>query len=628
MNLKKGLLIILFAISLTGISNAQNMILPDASKILQHPRILLTGGEEAMIKQSIATNPTWKKMHEAILQSADNLLEKPPIERIQIGRRLLDKSREALRRIFQLSYAWRITGDVKYFARCEKEMIAISRFTNWNPTHFLDVAEMTMAMSIGYDWLYPKLSDASRKSISEAITYKGIYPSLDPLYNSWLTATNNWNQVCNAGITYGALAVYEDHTQLAKSLIERAVKSIPTCMGEYKPDGAYPEGYGYWGYGTSFNVMFLSAIEKVFGSDFGLNNTPGFLQTGQFFENMTGATGLCFNWGDSGQGGSLSPAMFWLAQKNKDLSQLWIEKNYLKQDDYLKFTDDRLLPAVMIWGKDLPLDKVTEPKSMFWKGQGANPVCMMRTSWSDRNALFVGFKVGSASVNHGHMDIGSFVMESDGTRWASDFGMQDYESLESKGIQVFGRTQDAQRWSIFRINNRAHSTLTVDNQLQVVKGYAKIDKFFDQSGLMFAQSDLTSVYENQLASEKRGIALVDGHYVVIRDEMEATNKPTTVRWTMMTSATPVIRGNSITFSKEGHTLVMTVKTSSKIRMKTWSTEPTTNYDAPNPGKTLVGFEFQLKPNQKQTIQVQLVPGSCKVKKFDFDKMLVNWYQLK
>jgi hypothetical protein len=339
---------------------------------------------------------------------------------------------------------------------------------------------------------------------------------------------------------------------------------------------------------------------------------------------MTGATGLCFNWGDSGQGGSLSPAMFWLAQKNKDLSQLWIEKKYLKQGDYQKFTDDRLLPAVMIWGKDLPLDKVTEPKSMFWKGQGANPVCMMRTSWSDRNAIFVGFKLGSSSVNHGHMDIGSFVMEADGTRWATDFGMQDYESLESKGIQVFGRTQDAQRWSIFRINNRAHNTLTIDNQLQVVKGYAKIDRFSDQAGLMFAQSDLTAVYENQLASEKRGIALVDGQYVVIRDEMTAANKPTVVRWTMLTSATPFIRGNSITFNKEGHTMVLTVKTSSKIKMKTWSTEPTTNYDAPNPGKTLVGFEIQLKPNQKQNIQVRLVPGSCKLKKFDFDKILTNW----
>jgi hypothetical protein len=296
------------------------------------------------------------------------MMDRPPIERIQIGRRLLDKSREALRRIFQLSYAWRITGQEKYFARCEQEMLAISKFSDWNPSHFLDVAEMTMAMAIGYDWLYPQLSDESKKAIREAIVSKGIYPSLDPKYNSWLGTTNNWNQVCNAGITYGALAVWEDHTQLAKNLVERAVKSIPIAMGEYKPDGAYPEGYGYWGYGTSFNVMFLSAVEKVFGTDFGLNNTPGFLQTSWFMENMKAVSSLSFNWGDAGQGSGLNPAMFWLAQKNNDPTQLWNEKSYLEQDDYSRFTGDRLIPAVMIWGKELPLAKVTEPKALLYKG--------------------------------------------------------------------------------------------------------------------------------------------------------------------------------------------------------------------------------------------------------------------
>jgi hypothetical protein len=481
-----------------------------------------------------------------------------------------------------------------------------------------------MAVSIGYDWLYPKLSETSRNLISEAITYKGLYPSLDPKFNSWLYATNNWNQVCNAGISFGALAVFEDHPQLAKNLIERAVKSIPICMNEYKPDGAYPEGYGYWGYGTSFNVMFLSAMEKVYTNDFGLTTTPGFLLTGGFFENMSGVTPLVFNWSDSGLRGGISPAMFWLAQKNNDPSLLWIEKNYLKQENYYRFTDDRLLPAVMIWGKELQLDKITEPKSLFWKGQGANPVCMMRTSWSDKNAIFLGFKAGSASVNHAHMDIGSFVMEADGTRWASDFGMQDYESLESKGIQVFGRTQDAQRWSIFRLNNYAHNTLTIDKQLQQVNGYAKIDRSSDKPEFMFAQSNLTSVYEYQMASVRRGVAIVDKKYVVVRDELTATNKTTTVRWTMMTSATPELKGNFITFTKEGHTLTLKVNSPSKIRMKSWPTEPTNDYDAPNPGKSLVGFEFQMKPNQKQTIQVQLIPGSLKNQKLKFNKDLNSW----
>jgi hypothetical protein len=113
-------------------------------------------------------------MHEAILTECNNILNLPPVERIQIGRRLLDKSREALRRIFHLSYAWRMTGDQKYFDRCEKEMLAISKFNDWNPSHFLDVGEMTMAMAIGYDWLFPNLSAESKKIIRDAIVYKGF----------------------------------------------------------------------------------------------------------------------------------------------------------------------------------------------------------------------------------------------------------------------------------------------------------------------------------------------------------------------------------------------------------------------------------------------------------------------
>ena len=620
----KNILISLLLISFSGIGFAQQSISVKTITNKQHPRILLLNGEERQIEQSIANSPVWAKMHQTILTECDRTIGLPPIERIQIGRRLLDKSREALRRIFQLSYAYRITGQEKYFTRCEKELLTISNFSDWNPSHFLDVAEMTMAVSIGYDWLYPKLSEQSRKTIREAIVSKGLNQSLDPKYNSWLKVVNNWNQVCNAGMTYGALAVAEDYPELSKKMIDNALNTIHLPMDEYKPDGAYPEGFGYWGYGTSFNVMFLSAVEKVFSTDFGLTATPGFMQTAGFYENMTAVSSLCFNWGDSGQRGDLSPAMFWFAQRNNDPSQLWIEKRYLEKEDYSSFVSDRLFPAVMIWGKDLPLDKITAPKYNVWKGQGANPVCMMRTSWTDPNAIYLGFKVGSPSVNHGHMDIGSFIMESEGSRWATDFGMQDYESLESKGIQVFGRTQDAQRWSIFRINNRAHNTLTINDQLQQVKGYAKIDKYSDKPDFMYAVSDISSVYENQLISANRGVAIVNQKFVVVRDELVAPDKPTTVRWTMLTSATVELGKNSITLTKEGHSLILKVDSPAQVTMKTWSTEPTTNYDAPNSGKTLVGFEMQLQPNQKQEIQVLLIPGSVDAKKVKFEKELRKW----
>jgi len=215
-------------------------------------------------------------------------------------------------------------------------------------------------------------------------------------------------------------------------------------------------------------------------------------------------------------------------------------------------------------------------------------------------------------------------MESEGTRWATDLGMQDYESLESKGMSIFGRTQDAQRWSIFRLNNYSHSTLTVNNQLQLVKGYAKIDQFSDRPEMMYAISDLSTVYEGQLTSARRGVAIVDQKFVAIRDELKAPNQPTTVRWAMLTTATPELKDNSIVLTKEGHSLTLQVNSPTKVVLKTWSTDPTTTYDAPNPGKILVGFEIQLAANQKQDVQVLLIPGSVDAKNVKFEKALGNW----
>ena len=62
---------------------------------------------------------------------------------------------------------------------------------------------MTMALAIGYDWLYGYLTPSSRKAIETAIIEKGIKPSYVEEYNWFLDAGHNWNQVCNAGMTYG-----------------------------------------------------------------------------------------------------------------------------------------------------------------------------------------------------------------------------------------------------------------------------------------------------------------------------------------------------------------------------------------------------------------------------------------
>ena len=575
-----------------------------------HPRILMLKGEEEALKRTINADKAWSALHGAILTECDAMLPMPVLERIQIGRRLLDKSREGLRRVFYLAYAWRMTRQEKYLKRAEKELLALSAFSDWNPSHFLDVAEMTMAVSIGYDWLYNDLPESSRGAIKEAILKKGIEPSMDPRYNGWLKSSNNWNQVCNAGITYGALAVYEDQPDQSSALINRAVESIVLPMGDYSPNGAYPEGYAYWGYGTSFNVLFISALDKLFGQDFGLSQQPGFLKTAGYLENMTGPSGNAYNYSDSGLKGELQPAMFWFSQKLKDPSLLWTERSRLMNSEPKRHVKNRLLPAALLWSNGIGMSQIAPPNATMWVGGGKTPVALMRTSWSDSSAIYVGVKGGSPSSSHAHMDVGSFIMEADGVRWAMDFGMQEYESLESKGVDLWNMRQNSQRWQVFRYNNFVHNTLIINDQLQQVTGKAPMTTHSDSPSFMNAQFDLTSVYSKSLVKANRGVAIVNKAYVVVRDELETPAAQTTVRWVMLTPASVTLTGtNKAELTKDGKTLTLQVDEPAGVTLKTWPTDPTHEYDTPNPGTVLIGFEVTYPTTTKTAITVTLTPAS-------------------
>jgi hypothetical protein len=580
----------------------------DTNRIMAHPRLLLLKNEESRITSEIKKDTTWNKVHNSIIAECDEILLLPPVQRTLIGRRLLQVSRESLRRIFFLAYAWRLTHKKKFLNRCEEELLTASRFQDWNPSHFLDVAEMTMAVAIGYDWLYNDLPAKSREVISNAIIEKGLAPSLDAKYNGWIRGSNNWNQVCNAGITFGALAVYEKQPAASVSLIERAIKSITIPMKEYAPDGNYKEGYSYWGYGTSFNVFFINALEKIFGTDFHLNSQPGFMQTASFYQNLVGSAGQPFSYSDCGGIEGLQPAMFWFADKLKDPSLLFIEKNYL-QTARFNVKSNRFLPAAMLWANGVSVKDIKEPEQKVWNGKGGNEVTMMRTDWTTGRGIYIGFKGGSPSVSHGHMDAGSFVMDANGVRWSADLGMQQYNSLESAGLDIWNMAQNSQRWDVFRYSNYSHSTLTVNGQLQNVKGNATVVKSSTDPLNMNTVMDLSSVYNKNLQNVKRGIAIVNKQYVIVKDELETGDSVCVIRWAMLTPATVAsINGNQARLTSKGQKLTLFVNGLPDVVLKTYPTDPPHSYDALNLGTTMIGFEITVPAHTRKMFEVIMVPG--------------------
>lgn len=596
-------------LSLVGFYPVAAQNISPESAMPDHPRILMLKGEETLLNKQIAENESWSSIQKNVLMGADSILKQQPLKRILIGKRLLDTSRESLFRIFMLSYAYRTTNNVKYAKRAEKELLAVCNFTDWNPIHFLDIAEMTTAVSIGYDWLFDYLPQQSKDIIREAIINKGLMPSMNNEYNSWLTRDNNWNQVCNTAMAYGALAVWENNKPLASEILNRSIQSIKLPMAAYGPDGAYPEGYGYWNFGTSYNVLFLSAIEKIFGTDFELSKIQGFVQSPNYIINMIGQREKPFNYGDSGGDLRLNVSLFWFADKLKnpglvryELLQLQNKKNYFFH------AENRFLPASIIWGAKMALKNVPLPTENMYVGRGETPVCLMRSSWDEEKGIYLGVKGGSPKSNtHNHLDEGSFVMDAMGLRWAMDFGPQSYNTIESKGIDLWDNSQKSQRWTIFRYNNFAHNVITVDKQLFDVSGKVEIVKSSNNPEFMFGVLNTASLYDGRLKTAKRGLAIVDKKYVLIQDEIESSDKPVVIQWRMVTPAKATIIGNHIELEQKGEKMQLEVIANVPVKLKTWSTAPTNDYDAENPNTIIVGYEVQLPAHQKETILVKLLP---------------------
>lgn len=603
----------------SGVLSQQNEIKP-TDRLPEHPRLFFGKNAENELRNKIDTEKILMQIQKVIIEESDNMIQLPLLTRNQVGRRILHTSREAIRRILFLSYSFRMTGETKYFSRAEQEMLNLAAFDNWNPTHFLDVSEMGLALSIGYDWLYDHISQKNRTTIENAILNKCIMPSTDTKYNKWLKNTNNWNQVCNGGVSAAVVALFNTNPTELAPLMNRAIASLPLAMHEYANNGGYPEGYHYWDYGTTYNILSIDMLTQNWNTDFGLKKSPGFMETARFMQNMEGnflnhkndiKYPLCFNYADGSENASVNPSMFWFASENKNPELLFAEISKLKAD--LEFNSDvlrenRFLPLLLIWSRSIDFKQISIPKRKMYVSNGKTEIALMRTSWTDSNAIFVGVKAGTPSASHQHMDVGSFVLEANGVRWAIDFGNQNYNSLESKGVDLWNRAQQSQRWDVFRHKNTSHNTLIINNQKQLVDGNATINFISDSEKKMCVSMDLTSLYRNDAKKVERKVSVLNKKKVQIEDVVNTFNKEIVLRWNLLTKSTPeIINDKSINLTQEGKKMKIELTGADNVKAYINSTVSPNDYDASNEGTLFVGFDITIPANSTKKITVNLVP---------------------
>ncbi len=590
--------------------DTSHMGLFDYSLIREHPRLLFPEENELGLKNLILRNSDLAIINRHILNFCNTTLVEVPVERILEGKRLLAVSRVALKRIFYLSFAYRMTGDLRYLTRAEIEINAVCDFSDWNPSHFLDVGEMAAGVAIGYDWLFASLTAETKTKVRRALKEKAFEPSYHSGQAWFLNDAGNWNQVCNGGLVLAALAIFEDDEEECTAIIERAYESVKLPLAKYSPTGNYTEGYGYWGYGTTYQVILLATLESALGSDGGLHESEGFMQTAQYMLYMAGPSGQCFNYADATRKETPNPALFWFAQKSNNTDLIFNEQKLMRNGGlYIKSYDqDHLMPLGLIFGAKHDFTKApVAPVNKLYVGYGEVPVVMVRTAWDTQEDVYLGIKGGAASSAHGHMDAGSFVFEKDGIRWAVDLGLQSYITLESKGVDLWNMAQNSQRWAVLRINSQFHNTITVNGNRHLVNGKAEIVQVFDTDAKRGARLDLTEVFKNDLSRSEREVVIINEDYLSVTDQVTTNATPSMLRWSMVTTATPeIIDNNTIRLHQDSKTVEMKIESSNPVQAKTWSTEPVTDYDAANPGTIVVGFETSMLANRDYSFQVKIV----------------------
>ena len=612
--MKKYFLILLSTFLFASVAvSAQTL---DYDKLAPHPRLLLKQGDITAMKAFRDRSENAREIHNRIISTADGYLSAEPLTRKMTGRRLLSVSREALKRIFYLSYAYLMTDDMRYAARAEREMLTICEFEDWNPSHFLDVGEMTMALAIGYDWLYRYLPVHSRSIIGTTIYEKGLRASENDEQAWFFTAKNNWNQVCCAGMIYGALATMERSPEYCKALIAKCLEANPLAQKCYDPDGGYPEGYSYWDYGTGFEVMLVAALQSALGTDAGIAAQQSFLRSAMFMTYMTTPSGKCYNFYDSGSSMACVPSKYWFARQMNDASIVAVDELLIKQG---KVPNDRLLPIYMVFGSSLNLTKLQLPKSKTWLNHGEAPVFVYRSGWERSDDTYFAIKGGKASSNHAHMDVGSFIYEKAGVRWAIDLGMHDYNRLEQAGVDLWNMGQNSDRWDIFRIGVESHNTLIFNGKRHKVDGMAEIVETFDAPRRKGAVVDMSAAFAGDATEVRRTAELDKNDNLTIIDHIVCGDRPAIVEWRMATNAeAQIVAPNTIMLTQDGKTMYLKVKCRGTVEAKIWPDHQYKDFEIVDQNLRRVGFVLQLKAGQSVDMEVTL--SEERGKGFSFPKL--------
>ena len=551
----------------------------------QHGRLMVTTDQFNTLKEVLKTDVTLQnwvaRLENGYGKNSSKFKSAPNVFYLSDNRRLLNTSRDVMNKIMSWATLYKLTDDSDYAERVWQEVEAVCNFIDpltgaksWHPEHFLDTAEIMYPFAIAYDWLYDYLTEERRRTMEDAVMemgygaamgfggvadwwrdpanyknavetldYNGFkyntpypYSGLEKDYSTYYYSapwTNNWNGVCNGGMTAMCLAfanVNEQFREYSEHILSCIYYTVQPGLTEgYAPDGGYPESPGYWAYGTTYLAIMFSCMQSACGTDFGFTNAPGFSESFYFITYMAAtSSNASWNYHDSGTGLDTTIYM-WYAGYSGDKNIATMRKQTLDSNSSITIWD------IIFYDPDgFNESTVTLDLDAYYYGIDT---VTFRSSWA-KDALFCGIHGGANSAPHGNLDIGNFIVELEGVRFICDLGSDDYNltGFGSNSVKYF---TNPYRYWFYRERAEGQNTLVIDparvNTNLTGSGDANQGKNFDQllsadaqildfeSGISgaYAVVDMGCAYTETKDGSIRGMLVTDNRSVVIvQDEIK------------------------------------------------------------------------------------------------------------
>lgn len=581
------------------------------------PRILADSSWAARRRAAAEQDDLLAELISRHMRDAVAALDESSVRFVNVDRpNLMREARSMQRRLLDWGIAWRLTSERRFLEAAERELLAAAALPNWGSaavadgalrsTHALTIAEMMVGAAIGLDWFGDALAPETRAQARRALRSKGLdyfLPLMRDENPAWFFTTakaSNWSAVALNALTQSAFLLEQDDPVNSARVLGFVKRTLPVYLALYAPAGAYAEGPTYWNYGTMHLAMLSDAWARNRSDDLGVVSSPGLRESVDYRLHLEGPTGRVFNYADTAETDFDPPSLFfWFARvyQRDDLAAHFRQRlgeelagrgpKFVPGESWAGNERRRYRAFELLWypeGGERPSGPRSLPTAVHFPG-GAD-VFVARTAWSGARSAWVGFKAGDNRASHGHLDLGSFVYEADGVRWAVDLGPESYNLVDRIGWD--------RRYDLFRISTRSHNTLVFGDANQRPDAVAGITAWTEDKFGARAIADLSSAYSGAAKTVRRGVRLAPDGALVVQDEVVGAAAGA-LRWAMATRAEIMLAGpEAILVSGERKLRARVIEPKGAV----WEQQvakPPTEEERPTQGVTLLVLRLPVGP---------------------------------